>query len=169
MQENKLNFSVMFAVIQLILVNVLPLWIIPARSSQACSFAMTLEPLKVNFISYSEVVTSGNNSAWTYVGLWLYAIKIPEKIKSVGFVSGAQLCHVHWMSAAMNNSFFAKNEWPEKPRNVLYNVWLQSSEPGPDPNIICAIRHRPVQTSITSLYVNFLPTACIYDILLHSS
>jgi hypothetical protein len=36
------------------------------------------------------------------------ATKIPEKIKSVGFVSGARLCHEHKMSATTNNFFFAK-------------------------------------------------------------
>jgi hypothetical protein len=50
------------------------------------------------------------------------ATKIPEKIKSVGFVSGARLRHEHKMSAATNIFFFAKNEWPEKARNVLCNV-----------------------------------------------
>jgi hypothetical protein len=42
------------------------------------------------------------------------ATKIPEKIKSVGFVSGVRLCHEHEMSATTNGSFFAKKEWPEK-------------------------------------------------------
>jgi hypothetical protein len=47
------------------------------------------------------------------------AAKIPEKIKSVGFVSGARLCHEHKMSATTNNFFLAKKEWPEKARNVV--------------------------------------------------
>jgi hypothetical protein len=47
--------------------------------------------------------------------------KIREKIKSVRFVSGARQCHEHKMSATTNNFFFAKKEWPEKARNVLYN------------------------------------------------
>jgi hypothetical protein len=50
------------------------------------------------------------------------AIKISEKTKSVGFVSGARLCHEHKMSATTNNFLFAKTEWPEKARNVLYNI-----------------------------------------------
>jgi hypothetical protein len=41
-------------------------------------------------------------------------MKIPEKIKSVGFVSGARLCHEHKMSATTNNFFFVKKEWPKK-------------------------------------------------------
>jgi hypothetical protein len=71
------------------------------------------------------------------------ATKITEKIKSVGFVSEARLCHEHKMIATTNNFFFAKKEWPEKARNVLYKVWLLSFEPGPDANIICAVRLRP--------------------------
>jgi hypothetical protein len=39
-----------------------------------------------------------------------------------GFVFGARLCHEHKMSASTNNFFFARKEWPEKARNVLYNV-----------------------------------------------
>jgi hypothetical protein len=42
-------------------------------------------------------------------------MKIPEKIKSVGFVSAARLCHEHKMSATTNNV-------PEKARNDLFNV-----------------------------------------------
>jgi hypothetical protein len=49
------------------------------------------------------------------------ATKIPEKIKSVGFVSEARLCHEYKMSATANNFLFAKKEWPEKAQNVLYN------------------------------------------------
>jgi hypothetical protein len=41
---------------------------------------------------------------------------------SVGFVSGARLCHEHKMGESKNNFLFAKKEWPEKARNVLYNV-----------------------------------------------
>jgi hypothetical protein len=40
--------------------------------------------------------------------------KIPEIIKSVGFVSGAQLCHEHEMSTTINTFFIAEKEWPEK-------------------------------------------------------
>jgi hypothetical protein len=71
------------------------------------------------------------------------ATKIPEKIKSVGFVSGARQCHEHKMSATTNNLFFVKKEWPKKARNF----WLLSFEPGPNPNIIYAARARSVQTS----------------------
>jgi hypothetical protein len=49
------------------------------------------------------------------------AMKIPKKIKSVGFVSKALLCHKHKMSATTNNFFFEKKEWPEKIQNVLHN------------------------------------------------
>jgi hypothetical protein len=52
------------------------------------------------------------------------ATKIPDEIKSVGFVSAARLCHEHKMSASTYNFFFAKKELPEKARNVLYSVWL---------------------------------------------
>jgi hypothetical protein len=38
------------------------------------------------------------------------ATKIPEKIKSVEFVSGAQLCHEHEMSTTMNTFFIAEKE-----------------------------------------------------------
>jgi hypothetical protein len=37
------------------------------------------------------------------------------------------------MSATANNFLFAKKEWPEKAQNVLYNFWLLSFEPGPNP------------------------------------
>jgi hypothetical protein len=53
-------------------------------------------------------------------GRWA-ATKIPEKIKSVGFISGVSI-QQHRMSATTNNFFFARKEWPEKARNVLYNV-----------------------------------------------
>jgi hypothetical protein len=46
-------------------------------------------------------------------------MKIPEKIKSVEFISGARQCHENKVSAQLS---FAKKEWPEKARNVLYNV-----------------------------------------------
>jgi hypothetical protein len=82
------------------------------------------------------------------------AKKIPEKIKLVGFVSGARQCHKHEMRATMNNFFFVKKEWPKKAPNVLYNVSLLSFEPGPDPNIICATR--PRQTS-NSPFTTILP------------
>jgi hypothetical protein len=36
------------------------------------------------------------------------ATKIPEKMKSVGFVSGARLCHEHKMSVTTNDILFAK-------------------------------------------------------------
>jgi hypothetical protein len=49
-------------------------------------------------------------------------MKIPVKIKSVGFVSGARLCHEHKMSVTTSNFFFAKKEWPEKVRNVLFYI-----------------------------------------------
>jgi hypothetical protein len=41
-------------------------------------------------------------------------MKIPEKIKSVGFVSGAQLCHEHKMMATTNNFFFAKKKMAQE-------------------------------------------------------
>jgi hypothetical protein len=50
------------------------------------------------------------------------ATDIPEKISSVGFVSRARLCHEHKIRATTNNFFFAKKEWHEKARNVLYNI-----------------------------------------------
>jgi hypothetical protein len=50
------------------------------------------------------------------------ATKIPEKIKSVGIVSGARLCHGHRMTATRNNFFFAKKQWPEKAQNVIFYV-----------------------------------------------
>jgi hypothetical protein len=71
------------------------------------------------------------------------ATKTPEKIKSVGFVSGARLCHEHKMSATTNSFSFAKNEWPEKARNVLYNVLLLSFEPGPNPTRIQTLSGLP--------------------------
>jgi hypothetical protein len=46
----------------------------------------------------------------------------PREIKSVGFVSGARLCHEREMSATTNNYFFVIKEWPEKARNILYNI-----------------------------------------------
>jgi hypothetical protein len=62
------------------------------------------------------------------------ATKIPEKIQSVGFVSGARQCYEHNMSGTTNNFIFAeKKEWPEKAQNMLCNVWLRKFEPGPNP------------------------------------
>jgi hypothetical protein len=75
-----------------------------------------------------------SNNYWDGAGT-----KIPQKIKSVGFVSGTRLCHECKMSAATSNFFFSKNEWPEKARNDVHNLWMRSFEPGPDPNIISAI------------------------------
>jgi hypothetical protein len=49
-------------------------------------------------------------------------MKIPEKIKLVGFVTRTRPCHKHKMSATTDNFFFAKKEWPEKARYVLHNV-----------------------------------------------
>jgi hypothetical protein len=43
------------------------------------------------------------------------ATKTPEKFKSVGFVSGARLCHEYKMSATTSNFFFAKKNGPRKP------------------------------------------------------
>jgi hypothetical protein len=52
--------------------------------------------------------------------------KISEKIKSVGFVSGARLCHEREVSATANNFCFARKEWPKKAEDVLYCVRLLS-------------------------------------------
>jgi hypothetical protein len=49
-------------------------------------------------------------------------MRIPKKIKFVGFVSGVQLCHERKMTASMNNFFFAKREWLGKAQNILYNI-----------------------------------------------
>jgi hypothetical protein len=66
---------------------------------------------------------SDAKSVWCCLELFLggTATKIPEKIKSVGFVSGARLCHEHKMSATTNNVFLAKKDLTDKARNVLYN------------------------------------------------
>jgi hypothetical protein len=48
------------------------------------------------------------------------AVKIPDKTKSVGFVSGAQQYNEHKMSATTNNFFLSEKEWPKKGRNVPY-------------------------------------------------
>jgi hypothetical protein len=45
-------------------------------------------------------------------------MKIPKKMKSERFVSGARLCHKHKMSATTKNFCFVKKEWPEKAQNV---------------------------------------------------
>jgi hypothetical protein len=57
------------------------------------------------------------------------ATKIPKKIKSVGFVSGARLCHEHKMRATTNNFSLRKKNGPRKPGMFF--------EPGPNPNITC--------------------------------
>jgi hypothetical protein len=62
--------------------------------------------------------SQGVNSNYIWVKV---AVKIPEKIKSVGFVSGARLFHEHKMSATMNN-FSLPKKWPAKAHYVLYNV-----------------------------------------------
>jgi hypothetical protein len=71
------------------------------------------ERKKISYASFKGVIS---NYFWEGE-----AAKMPEKIKSVGFVSGARPCHEHKMSTPTNN-FFAKEEWFEKARNVLYNV-----------------------------------------------
>jgi hypothetical protein len=43
------------------------------------------------------------------------ATKIPEEIKSVGFVSGARLYHEHKMSATTNTFSSRKKNGPRKP------------------------------------------------------
>jgi hypothetical protein len=127
--------------------------------------------------------TSDTKFVRYYLELFLRgaAMKIPEKIKPVVLVSGARLCHEYKMSATTNNFFFAKNIWPEKARNVLYNIWLLSFEPGPnrgpDLNIFYAIRSRPgswagsgrglrdrpgpVQTSTLRYYNRLFYSRCI--------
>jgi hypothetical protein len=49
-------------------------------------------------------------------------------------------CHKHKMRA----TFPLQKKRPKKAQNVLYNVSLFSLEPGPHPNIICAIWFRSV-------------------------
>jgi hypothetical protein len=104
-----------------------------------------LKHLRLFWLLRSGTKISDAKFVKCYLELFLggAATKIPEKIKSVGFVSGVRLCHEHKMSATTNNFLFAKQEWPEKAGDVLYIFWLLSFEPGPDPNIICATRPRP--------------------------
>jgi hypothetical protein len=61
------------------------------------------------------------------------ATKIPGKIKSLIFVPRTRLCHELKLSATVNNLYFFKKEWPEKARNVLYNIRLLLFEPGSNP------------------------------------
>jgi hypothetical protein len=49
-------------------------------------------------------------------------MKITKKIKSVGFVSRAQLCHEHKVGATTNNVSFVKKEWRKKAQNVQYDA-----------------------------------------------
>jgi hypothetical protein len=63
----------------------------------------------------SDAKLPGFNSNYFYEGA---AMKIPEKIKSMGYISGVRVCHEDEMRATTRNFFFAKKEWPEKARNV---------------------------------------------------
>jgi hypothetical protein len=54
----------------------------------------------------------------------------PWENKVGGIYSGDQLCYGLKVSATTTKFFFAKEEWPEKTRNVLYNISLLSSAPG---------------------------------------
>jgi hypothetical protein len=70
-------------------------------------------------ISYAKFVRCISNYFWEGA-----ATKIPEKIKSVGFVSGARLCHEHKMSETTNNFFFAR-----KPKMVYITFGCYHSNP----------------------------------------
>jgi hypothetical protein len=52
------------------------------------------------------------------------ATKIPEKMKSVRFVSGARLCHEQKMSETANNFFFEKKKKndPRKPEMFYFRL-----------------------------------------------
>jgi hypothetical protein len=60
-------------------------------------------------------------------------MKIPEKIKSVRFVSGARLCHEHKMSATTNNFFFEKKIMARESWKYSFYVLFLSFEPGSNP------------------------------------
>jgi hypothetical protein len=90
------------------------------------------------------------------------ATKIPEKIKLVGFVSRAQVCHKHKMSATTN--YLWKRNGPRKPEMFYitfhcYHLNQVQTWPGPE-HYLCSqawplgqvgprleARPRPVQTS----------------------
>jgi hypothetical protein len=60
------------------------------------------------------------------------------------------------MSAAANNFFFAKKEWPMKVQNVLYNVLLLSFEPDWNPAGAHADLSSVTPDSLmSSQYINF--------------
>jgi hypothetical protein len=48
------------------------------------------------------------------------AVKIPEKIKSVGFVFGARLCHERKVSATTCNFSLRKRDDPSKPEMYYF-------------------------------------------------
>jgi hypothetical protein len=63
------------------------------------------------------------------------ATKIPEKIKPVGFVSEARLCHKHQMSATTNKFLFAEKNDTRKPEMfyitpACYNLKQARTRPG---------------------------------------
>jgi hypothetical protein len=76
------------------------------------------------------------------------ATKIPAKIKSIGFVSRAWLCHEHKITVTVNKFFFAKKEWPQEAQNILCNTQLLLFESGPN----------QAQTHILSVLLN--PDPC---------
>jgi hypothetical protein len=99
------------------------------------------------------------------------AVKIPEKIKSVGFVSTAWQCQQHKRSAIINSIIFTKNRWLEKAQNVLYSLtaifWITL---GPE-HYLCyqaqalpsgwdGSRPMPVQTS--TMVKRFSTCSCSY-------
>jgi hypothetical protein len=61
------------------------------------------------------------------------------------------------MGATTNNFVFAKIGWPEKARNVLYNLRMLSFEPSWNQNIACIIRPKTgsVQTSLTRRHMSY--------------
>jgi hypothetical protein len=76
-------------------------------------------------------------------------MKIPETIKSVGFVSGDQLCHGRKMRATRNKFLLRKKkERPDTDSKVLFYVLLQTFEPGEDTNPVSATWPGHVQTSV---------------------
>jgi hypothetical protein len=97
-----------------------------------------------------EWIIKDAQGTWDYSGIWRMvqtyqmpslegvtsnafregaAMKIPKKIKFVGFLSAAWLCNEHKVNATIN-FFFVKEEWPDEAQNYLYKVWLLTLQLG---------------------------------------
>jgi hypothetical protein len=81
------------------------------------------------------------------------ATKVPEKIKSVGFVSRSRLCHEHKMSATKNKFLFTKKKCLRKPEMFYITFDCENLNPARTRTFLCyRVQARAVQTSRSCCY-----------------